>query len=432
MQTQTANTHPAIRRAALRMTGRETSPRVTLALYTLRADQQAIADHPAKIKVLAMGRRWGKTVMGGNLSLGPASEGQRVAWVVPTYKNGRALWRWTENVTAQARKLKLCATNRSERTIEFINGGFLGIYSADSEDSIRSEAFHRVIVDEAARIPESAWTDAIFPTLADYNGDALLISSPNRKNWFYYEWLKGKAGVEGYAAFTAPSAANPNPNIQRAAELAKDRVSEDTYRQEWLAEFLENGGEVFRKVRDAITPLPAEPYAGDFVAGVDWAMQTDYTVVTVMDRATRKVVDIDRFNRVDWALQRQRIMAMRDKWKPRYICCEINSIGSPNFEALQREGLPVVAFETTASSKPPLIESLVLAFERNEIGIPDNPILIAELEAYERKVSAMTGRSSYSAPEGMHDDCVMSLALAWREVMRGVPSSSRNPFFDEA
>ena len=67
-----------------------------------------------------------------------------------------------------------------------------------------------------------------------------------------------------------------------------------------------------------------------------------------------------------------------------------------------------------------------------EIGIPDNPILIAELEAYERKVSAMTGRSSYSAPEGMHDDCVMSLALAWREVMRGVPSSSRNPFFDEA
>ena len=417
MQTQTANTHPAIRRAALRMMGHETSPRIALSLYTLRPDQQAIADDPAKIKVLAMGRRWGKTVLGGNLSLEPASHGQRVAWVVPTYKNGRALWRWTENVTAQARKLKLCTTNRSERTIEFINGGFLGIYSADSEDSIRSEAFHRVIVDEAARIPESAWTDAIYPTLADYNGDALLISSPNRKNWFYYEWLKGKSGIEGYAAFTAPSSANPNPNIQRAAELAKDRVSEDTYRQEWLAEFLENGGEVFRKVRDAIAPLPAEPYAGDFVAGVDWAMQTDYTVITVMDRATRKVVDIDRFNRVDWALQRQRVVAMRDKWKPRYICCEINSIGSPNFEALQREGLPVYAFETTASSKPPLIESLVLAFERGEIGIPDNAILIGELEAYERKVSPTTGRSAYSAPDGMHDDCVMSLALAWDMVV---------------
>ncbi len=380
-----------------------------------------------------MGRRWGKTVLGGDLSLASAASGLRVAWVVPTYKNGRPLWRWAENAVANVRRAKLCSTNRSERTVEFTNGGFLGIYSADSEDSIRSEAFHLVIVDEAARIPESAWTDAIYPTLADYNGDALLISSPNRKNWFYYEWLKGKSGIEGYAAFTAPSSANPNPNIQRAAELAKERVSEDTYRQEWLAEFLENGGEVFRKVRDAIDPTlnKVEPYAGDFVAGIDWAMQSDWTWITVMDRNTRRVVDMDYFNRVDWSLQRGRVQAMAAKWKPRYICCEINSIGSPNFEALQHEGLPVYAFETTASSKPPLIESLVLAFEKNEIRIPDNRELIAELEAYERKVSPTTGRSSYSAPEGLHDDGVISLALAWREVMRGVPTSGRNPFFED-
>lgn len=70
------------------------------------------------------------------------------------------------------------------------------------------------------------------------------------------------------------------------------------------------------------------------------------------------------------------------------------------------------AFETTAVSKPPLIESLVLAFDRGEITALNDPIMRGELMAYERRVSA-TGRSQYSAPDGAHDDTVMALALAW-------------------
>jgi hypothetical protein len=393
---------------------------ITLALPRLRQDQWAIAQHPAKVKCLSMGRRWGKTVLGGAVSLATAAHGGRVAWVVPTYKNGRGIWRWAENTVAEARRRKLCNTNKTERTVEFTNGGFLGIYSADNEDSIRSDAFHLVLVDEAARVPETAWTDAIFPTLADYDGDAILISTPKYKNWFYHEWLKGNTGIEGYASFTAPSSANPNPNIRRAAELAKDRVTDETYRQEWLAEFLDNGGEVFRKVRDRATvTLPVAPYEGEFVLGLDWGQSHDFTWLTVMDRQTRRVVDMDRFNQIDWALQRERVQLMHDKWKLQSIICEHNSIGGPNFEALQRDGLPVIAFETTASSKPMLIESLVLAFERGELAIPEHSILIGELEAYERKVSPSTGRSQYSAPEGLHDDGVMSLALTWYGVLYG-------------
>lgn len=97
----------------------------------------------------------------------------------------------------------------------------------------------------------------------------------------------------------------------------------------------------------------------------------------------------------------------------------------------------VYGFVISGTSKPPLIESLILAFEKGEIGIlgddhREGKVLISELEAYERKVSPMTGRSQYSAPEGLHDDTVIALALAWNEVQRGVPSSGRNPFFDEA
>ena len=74
-------------------------------------------------------------------------------------------------------------------------------------------------------------------------------------------------------------------------------------------------------------------------------------------------------------------------------------------------GVNVQGFVFTAASKPPLIESLALAFEREEWQFINDPVWTAELEAYERKTSPMTGRSQYSAPEGLHDDTVMARAL---------------------
>jgi hypothetical protein len=139
-------------------------------------------------------------------------------------------------------------------------------------------------------------------------------------------------------------------------------------------------------------------------------------VISVFDVDKRRQVDRERFNKVDWALQRGRIVAMQERWKCDRILAEKNSIGGPNIEELRRAGLPVLAFDTTATTKGPLIESLVLAIEKREITLLNEPNLIGELEAYERTVSKDTGRSKYSAPEGMHDDEVVSVALAWKAV----------------
>ena len=102
---------------------------------------------------------------------------------------------------------------------------------------------------------------------------------------------------------------------------------------------------------------------------------------------------------------------MAEKWQPEAILTEVNSIGRPVFEQLERLGLPVVAFETTAASKPPLIENMALTLERAEWQLQPDPIWTGELEAYERTVSPTTGRSSYSAPAGLHDDTVIARAL---------------------
>lgn len=372
-----------------------------------------------------MGRRWGKTIMGGDLSLATASQGGHVAWIVPTYKNGRSLWRWAEAVVAPLRKAGYVSINKAEREIVFSNGGVFGIYSADNEDSIRGEAFNLVILDEAARIPKTAWTDAIQPTLADVNGDAILISTPKGRNWFWIEYQHGLSDGKEIVSFSAPSSDNPNQHIQRAADLVKQRVAEHTYpertyRQEWLAEFIDDAGEVFRRVMDAATAVEQQSAQDnhDYLIGVDWGKHNDFTVLTVLDTTHKHVVCVDRFNQIDYALQVGRLKAMAERFRPSAIIAESNSMGEPLIEQLQRDGLPVMPFQTTNASKAIAVEALALAFERGEISIPNDPILIGELQAYEQE-RLPSGMMRYGAPDGMHDDMVMSLALVWSGVSGG-------------
>lgn len=219
-----------------------------LLLPMLRLDQYRIARHPAKIKTLTMGRRWGKSTMLGTVSLNAARQGARVAWVVPTYKNGRSLWRFAEASVSGLKRAGLAKTNATDRVVEFPTvGGSLGIYSADNPDAIRGDWFHMVAVDEAARVAEDVWADVIQPTLADVDGDAILISTPKGKNWFYRQWRHGIEDGDHSASFTAPSSANPMPTIQKAAERARIRFGDhsSTYRQEWLAEFVDDGARVW-------------------------------------------------------------------------------------------------------------------------------------------------------------------------------------------
>lgn len=365
-----------------------------------------------------MGRRWGKTTMAGACALAWANAcGHAVAWVVPTYKNARAPWRFAESACREIRDS--VDVLKSERTIKFPSGGWLGIYTADNPVGILGEAFDAVIVDEAARIPEDVWSESILPTLADREGVAMLISTPRGRNWFWREWLKGTNGAEGYHSWQAPSSANPSPRIKRAAEQARERVSDRTYRQEWLAEFIDDGGGVFRGVR-ALADAEKHERAQDghqYVIGVDWGRSYDATVFCVMDATTRSMAMLDRMTETAYNLQTGRLRGLWERFDRCPIIAEANSMGGPLIEQLSREGLRVKAFTTTNATKAQIIDDLALAFERQTIRILNDALLIGELEAYESERTP-SGMVRYSAPEGLHDDTVMALALAYSGIGR--------------
>lgn len=336
----------------------------------------------------------------------------RCAWVVPTYKNGRSLWRWVASVCAPLAQAGYMSISKSERVITTHAGGFFSIYSAENIDAIRSESFNVVIGDEAARISGEGWQDAVRPTLADADGDEILISTPKGKNWFYNEYQMGVRGEHGYMSWTAPTNNNPSTNIRKAFDLARLRVPERTFRQEWLAEFVDDGA-LFRNVYELSTLKPQEPEAGVmYVIGVDWGRVSDATVFSVINTKTSEQAFMDRMTDTDYATQRLRLQALSKKYNNAVVLAESNSIGQPNIEALQNMGVPVRGFMTTNQTKSQIIQALEIAFENKTIRLLDNEIQKAELSSYESE-RLPSGLVRYNAPDGMHDDTVMALALAW-------------------
>lgn len=389
-------------------------------LPVLRPDQLEIATHPAKIKNLACGRRWGKTVTGGTCAGVVFVQGGAVAWVAPTYKNTRPLWRWLHNAMADDIKRGRVRSNKTELTLEGPNGGYLALFSGDNIDAMRGDAFHLVVGDEAARLSEYAVYDVIMPTLADYDGDLLLISTPQGKNWWYTLWLQGMTGADPrVASWQRPSWDNPLPQIREAAERARRLVPELTYQQEWAAQFVD-AGTIFRNI-DACATLPVLEHPdpdrerGYYVIAVDWGKFNDFTVIGVFEVRSRSLIYLERINRIDYVRQAERVRDLANWWQARYVVTERTSQSDAILDLLARFGLHVAALQLTGPTKQLIIEELQIAFEFEQIKVLNHPVLKAELMAYEAKRTP-TGRLRFGAPEGMHDDCVMMLALGWHYI----------------
>lgn len=395
-------------------------------LPSLNTSQLEIANHPARFKVLACGRRWGKTTLGVLLSIHKAGKGRRVWWVAPDY--GRASQGW-EPLKQLAVQLPGTEKRETERIIRFPGGGFVQAKSADDPDSLRGVGLDYVIVDESAFMAEEAWTAALRPALSDRQGGALIISTPRGRNWFWHVFNRGRDPLnEDWQSWQKPTSDNP---LIRPDEIAEARATlpEFVFAQEYLAEFQDNRFGVFRNVQALATATHQESAIAGHVyhMGIDFGRYADFTVVAVVDSTLRELVYLDRFNNAEWELQRTRIAGVARRFKPSRINAESNSMGEPNIEVLRKEGLPMTAFTTTNLSKQQeLVYPLVLAFERGDLRIIPDPVLMAELQAYEAE-QLPSGNMRYSHPSGGHDDTVMALMLAWALAKGGYSQLPEQP-----
>ena len=387
--------------------------------------QLEVHNSDARFKVLSAGRRWGKTRLGVNECLDAASKGGRAWWVSPSYKTSEVGWRPLRQIV---RKIPNAEIRLADRMVILPGGGLVAIRSADNPDSLRGEGLDFVVMDECAFMQKEAWTEAIRPALSDRQGKALFISTPKGRNWFWENYQRGINGEEGWASWTFPT--STNPFIEKGEiEAARRDLPEIIFRQEYLAEFIESDGGVFRRVQEAAILDPQEPQAGrQYVAGVDVASSVDFTVVSVLDAESKEMVYLDRFNRVDYPVLIDRLESVYHRYNLTSMVVESNSIGRPVIDELVSRGLNIVPFTTTSATKQVIIQNLQSAFENGQIRVLNDAVLIGELLSFESKRNA-SGGFSYSAPDGMHDDTVMALAFAWNAMQERV-SVIKNPFYE--
>jgi hypothetical protein len=378
--------------------------------------------HPARFKYLAAGRRWRKTTLAMITAVMAALDGRTVFWGSNTYDQSRIGMAETRKATGAVAQF-----NQTRMEALFPTGGKIVFRSLDNPDNARGHTADGIVIDEASLVVPEAWYEVLRPVISDTGGWALFIGTPKGRNWFWREsmaaadhadtaaWQIPTLGVEirDGRLYRKPHPLE-NPDFLFAeAEAMFRSMPERTFRQEFMAEFIEDAGLVFRNVREVSRLRPGSLSANHaYVMGVDWARSYDWTVLSIIDATARQQVAIDRFNRIDYQFQLERLKAQAEMWRPGVIVAEANAMGTPLIEQLQRDGLPVIAFTTTAQSKAQIIEGLALAIERGDVALLNNETQIAELEAYDM-VRLPGGMFRYSAPQGMHDDTVMALALAW-------------------
>jgi hypothetical protein len=366
-----------------------------------------------RFNAVCCGRRYGKTILGTNRLIPPALEGYPVAWFAPTYKYLREVWNDFVRILQPLNP----SCNKSERRIELCTGGVIEFWSLQDEDAGRSRKYKRVVIDEAAKVKnlKTAWFEAIRPTLADMRGDADLYSTPKGKDFFFECFCQGIDPLEPeWAAWQMPTSTNPFIHPDEIEELRR-KLPERVYAQEILAQFLDDAGGVFRGVnavvdKGRIANEKAKPHL-IYSQGSDLARIEDFTVNSILDQNGRQVF-FDRFNQISWTRQVEAIAEASRSFNNAAVNLDTTGIGDPIYEALRKQKMGTIKpFVFSNASKEALIDNLAMMIEQGRVHLMDVPEQVNELLAFEYEILP-SRKVRMQAPEGLHDDCVISLALA--------------------
>lgn len=359
-------------------------------------------------------RQCGKSVLCYNIALYYAINERKVnvLWTSPTHAQSKVAM---EKIYSAIKNSGVVYQyNKTERKIILINGSTIYFSGTERADNVRGISVHYLIVDECAYTDEKAVTEVLIPTMSTVGRKAFFISTPRgRHNLFYKYYAYGEAKMDMYSSYRMDLLENPFRNVEL---IESERITKPSFvfRQEYLAEFLDSELSLFANLDELAIGEFEEPRIGEkYTAGLDLAQSHDYSVLTIMD-SKGKVVYVYRINQVTWELIMNTVVQILTRYNKANCYVEVNSMGSPIYESLHKRYPNVHAFTTTNASKNDLIEGLILKFENKEILIPAPTIfkpMYEELQAFTFEYSPKSKTVKYSAPQGLYDDCVMSLAL---------------------
>lgn len=341
-------------------------------------------------------------------------------YFLPTYSQAKkVIWDNIDNdgfkMLEHVPKEILKGTNGTELKIELKNGSIIQLIAANEfkTSGVGANPIGVVFSEYSITDPE-AWK-FVSPILAGNGGWAIFNFTPRGKNHAWELLQKAKDNERWFWQVLTVD----DTHVFTAEALDEERRNntEAIFKQEYYCDFIDGAGAFFRRVRnnlyDQNKSLSEE---GDFQLGVDLAKYQDWTVLTPFNLNHFIVYPQDRFNQVDWNLQKARIEASARRFNNALIVPDSSGIGDPVVEDLKARGLNIYGedgkgFKFTETTRNNLLNNLAMLIEQDKIQIPNDEGLIGELDAFQYTLGD-TGKIKVQVPSGMHDDRVMSLALA--------------------
>jgi len=230
--------------------------------------QQDVFEDDARFKIVAAGRRTGKSRLAAWLLILNALQVQRghVFYVAPTQGQARDIM-WSTLMELGHDVIKGAHINNLQITL--INGATISLKGADRPETMRGVSLKYLVMDEYADMKPSVWEQILRPALADQKGGALFIGTPMGRNHFYDLYTYGKLSEDpSYEAWHFTSYDNPLLD-PKEIDLAKKSMSSFAFKQEFLASFEAQGSEIFKE--EWVQFDENEPDDGDYYIAIDLA-----------------------------------------------------------------------------------------------------------------------------------------------------------------
>lgn len=211
----------------------------------LHEKQKTVVESPARFKVIRAGRRSGKSSVEIEIMLFKAVSGKdrNVFYLAPTQKQARSIiW---ESLKTRVNKLGEANESRLEMRVPTTDGGHSTIFIAgwENRENFRGMKAHHITFDEVDTMKDFfiGWQEIFRPALIDASGTADFIGTPKKEN----PNLRRMEKEEKVASFHFTTKDNPYIPPLELVEAEKE-MDRDTYRQEILAEYVENAGALFK------------------------------------------------------------------------------------------------------------------------------------------------------------------------------------------
>jgi hypothetical protein len=343
-------------------------------------------------------------------------------YIFPTYNQGRKiLW---DGIDRDGVKFMdhfpselISKKNEAEMRIEFKNGSAFQIVGCDNIDNVVGTNPVGVVFSEYPLGRSQAW-DYIRPILAENGGWSLFVYTPRGMN---HGWkILQQAKVEPGWFWQILTVDDTHAISQEVLDSERRQMPEDLYYQEYYCKFIDGAGQFFRNIDrciydDKFETEPSKKFqitpGRRFRLGVDLGKYQDFTVITPLDLTTFKIGTPERFNQMDYSLQKARIETEYFKYNKGLIRIDSTGVGEPVYDDLASKSLNIEPFTFTQTSRTNLLNNLRLLLENETIKIPNNQLLLDELRSFQYELADL-GRVKITVPDGLHDDMVMSLALA--------------------